>query len=142
MNPILRNILAVIAGWLGGSIINMGLIKIGSTVFPIVGIDPNDMEAFAEVMPTLDSEHFIFPFLAHALGTLVGAAIAASIAKNHKMKLALGIGVLFLLGGIMVNYMLPGPTWFAVVDIVLAYIPMAWIGGKLGEKLSRKQTTI
>ena len=53
------------------------------------------------------------------------------IAASPTMKIALTIGVLFLLGGIMVNYMLPGPTWFAVLDIVLAYIPMAWIGGKI-----------
>ena len=139
MNPILRNILAVIAGWLGGSIVNMGLVKIGHVLIPIEGIDPNDMNALAEVMPTLGFEHFIFPFLAHALGALVGAAIAASLAINHKMKFALGIGAFFLLGGIMVNYMLPGPTWFAVIDILLAYIPMAWIGGKMAGKLSRSK---
>ena len=139
MNPILRNILAVIAGWLGGSSINMGLIKMGNELLPIEGIDPNDMNALAEVMPTLDYQHFIFPFLAHALGTLVGAALAASITTNHKMKFALGIGVLFLLGGIIINYMLPGPTWFVVVDILLAYIPMAWIGGKIAGNFSRRK---
>jgi len=26
--------------------------------------------------------------------------------------------------------MLPAPMWFNVVDIALAYIPMAWIGGR------------
>ena len=137
MNPILKNILAVVLGWLGGSAINMGLIKAGQKVFPIDGIDPNNMEAFAEVLPTLGSEYFIFPFLAHALGTLVGAIIAGYIAANHKMKFSLGIGGLFLLGGIVVNYMLPGPTWFAVVDIIFAYIPMAWIGGKIALNLSK-----
>jgi len=55
------------------------------------------------------------------------------------MKFALGVGAFFLLGGIMVNYMLPGPTWFAVVDIVFAYIPMAWIGARLAENLSRNK---
>ena len=138
MNPIIKNILAVIAGWLGGSAVNMGLIQIGHTLFPIMSIDPNDMEALADVMPTLGFEYFIFPFLAHALGTLVGAAIAWWIAANHKMKFSLGIGGLFLLGGIMVTYMLPGPTWFAAADIILAYIPMAWFGGKIAEKISRK----
>jgi hypothetical protein len=138
MNPIIKNILAIIVGWLGGSIINMGLIQIGHKLIPIEGIDPNDMNALAEVMPTLGSENFIFPFLAHALGTLVGAAIAYMIAANHKMKFALGIGVLFLLGGIAVNYMLPGPTWFAALDIIVAYIPMAWLGGKIGSKISSK----
>ncbi len=137
MNPILKNILAVIVGWIVGSIVNMGLITTGHSVFPIVGIDPNDMNALAEVMPTLNYTHFIFPFLAHALGTLVGAITAGLIAANNKMKFSLTIGGLFLLGGIAVNYMLPGPTWFAVVDILLAYIPMAWIGGKIALKFSK-----
>jgi len=136
MNPILKNILAVIIGWLGGSIVNMGLIKTGHTLFPIEGIDLNDMKALVDVMPTLESEYFIFPFLAHALGTLVGATIAGLIAASHKMKFSLLIGGLFLLGGIIVNYMLPGPTWFAAVDILIAYIPMAWLGGKIALKIS------
>ncbi len=139
MNPIIKNILAVISGWVGGSAINMGLIKTGHTIFPIEGIDPNDMTALATVMPTLEYEYFIFPFLAHAIGTLVGSAIAGLIAANHKMIFSLGIGGLFLFGGIMVNYMLPGPTWFAATDIIIAYIPMAWIGGKIALKISRNK---
>jgi hypothetical protein len=132
----LRNILAVIAGWVGGSIVNMGLIQMGYSLYPIEGIDPNNMEALAEIMPTLGKEHFIFPFLAHALGTLVGATIAAVIAVGHKMKVALIIGAIFLLGGIAVSFMLPGPTWFTAADLVLAYLPMAWLGGKLAERFS------
>ena len=131
MNPIIKNILALVAGWIGGSIINMGLIQTGHMLFPVEGVDINDMDAYATVMPSLSAEFFIFPFLGHALGTLVGALIAGLIAANNKMKFSLGIGGLFLLGGIMINYMLPGPTWFAFTDIIIAYIPMAWIGGKL-----------
>ncbi len=137
MNPIVKNILAVIAGWIAGSMVNMGLVQAGHMVFPIEGIDPSNMEAFAEILPTLDFEYFIFPFLAHALGTLVGAAIAFKIAASHKMKMALMVGALFLIGGIAVNYLLPGPTWFAVADILIAYIPMAWIGAKLAAKLQK-----
>ncbi|PHS67291.1 MAG: hypothetical protein COB12_03850 [Flavobacterium sp.] len=135
---IIRNILAVIVGWIGGSAVNMGLIMTGHSVFPIEGIDPNDMEALAAVMPTLEAEYFIFPFLAHALGTLVGAIIAGLIAVNHKMKFSLSIGFLFLIGGIAVNYLLPGPIWFGALDIIIAYIPMAWIGGKIALKLSSR----
>ena len=135
MNPILKNILAVILGWAVGSVVNMGLILLGHNIFPIEGVDPNDMNAFAEIMPTLGSKYFIFPFLAHALGTLTGALVAYSIADTHKIKMAMVIGVLFLIGGIAINYMLPGPIWFAVLDIVLAYIPMAWLGTKVGRQL-------
>ncbi|MBT8301193.1 MAG: hypothetical protein KJO63_07680, partial [Maribacter sp.] len=66
-----------------------------------------------------------------------GAIIAGLLAVSHKMKFSMGIGGLFLLGGIMVNYMIPGPTWFAVTDIVCAYLPMAWLGGKLAGKITR-----
>ena len=139
MNRTIKNILAVIAGWIGGSIINMGLIKTGHMVLPIDGIDPNDMEALAAIMPTLEFDYFVFPFLAHALGTLVGATIAGLIAANHKMKFSLAIGGLFLLGGIMINYMITGPMWFTVTDIVIAYIPMAWIGGRIALSMSNSK---
>ena len=136
MKPIIKNILALVAGWLGGSVINMGLVQIGHTLFPLINVNPNSIEDLAEVMPTLEFKYFVFPFLAHALGTLVGAIIASWIAANNKMKFAMGVGVLFLLGGIMMNYLLPGPTWFAVTDMLLAYLPMAWLGGKIKLKSS------
>lgn len=134
MNRILKNILAIVLGWLAGSVVNMGLVQFGHKFFPLEGIDTNNMDALAEVMPSLEFKYFIFPFLAHALGTLFGAFVAGKMAASHQMKFALAIGVLFLLGGIMVNYMLPGPVWFTISDILLAYIPMAWMGGKLALK--------
>lgn len=134
MNPILRNILAFIAGWLGGSIVNMGLVQLGHSVLPVEGLDPNDMASMAEIMPTLDAKYFIFPFLAHAFGALVGGFIAAKLAANNHMKFAIGVGGFFLIGGIAVSMMIPAPTWFTALDIVVAYIPMAYIGGKMAIK--------
>ena len=138
MTPRIRNIIAVIVGWLSGSILNMLLITVGHQVFPIEGVDLNNMEEIAEVMPTLGYKYFIFPFLAHALGTLLGAIIAVLIAQTHKEKMALVVGVLFFLSGIIAAVMIPAPSWFIAVDLIFAYIPMAWIGGKLmaGEKVS------
>lgn len=130
-----RNIMAVITGLLVGSAVNMGLIKSGYIFLPNEGVDPNDMKALASIMPDLDFQYFIFPFLAHALGTLVGAFVAGLIAVHYKMKFSLAIGLLFLIGGIMMVYILPGPIWFAVADILLAYLPMAWIGGYIAMKI-------
>ena len=134
MNIYVKNALAVVLGWLAGSIINMGLFQSGHSLFPIEGIDPKDMEALATIMPSLDFNFFIFPFLGHALGTLVGAWVAAKIARTKKMIFSLVIGSLFFIGGVMVNYMLTGPLWFTIIDLSLAYIPMAWLGGKLATK--------
>lgn len=132
MNPILRNILAAVVGIVIGGLVNMGLITLGPSIIPPPeGLDPTDMESLAANVHLLQPKHFIFPFLAHALGTLVGAFLAAKIAGSHQMKFALGIGAFFLIGGIMAVQMIPGPTWFAVVDLLAAYIPMGWLGGTL-----------
>lgn len=131
MNPLFRNILAVIAGWIVGSIVNMALVMLGHKIFPVAGLDPNDMEAMKATMPTLEPKYFLFPFLAHALGTLSGAFVAAKIAYNHKMKFALGIGVLFLLGRIYMAIQIPETYGFKIIDLVFAYIPMARLGGRL-----------
>lgn len=137
MNPLLRNILAVVAGILLGGLVNMGLVMIGSSMIPLEGItDPNDMDAMIKAMENAETKHFIFPFLAHAIGTLTGAIIASRIAGNQKMTFALVIGCFFLVGGIAAILMIPGPTWFAFLDLAIAYLPMAWLGGKWGTRLS------
>jgi len=133
MPPILRNLLAVIAGLVVGGFVNMAIITVGSMVIPPpTGIDMTDMDKFAENLKLLGPAHFIAPWLAHALGTLVGAFTAAKVAAGHKMKLALGIGILFLLGGIMMVSMVGGPVWFAALDLIGAYLPMGFLGGMLG----------
>ena len=136
MNKTLRNILAVLAGIVIGSVVNMALVKLGPSIIPVPeGVDVTDPESLKEGIHLFETRHFIFPFLAHAIGTLVGAFITALIAASHRMAFAIAIGGFFLLGGIMNLFMLPSPTWFAIVDLVVAYFPMAWIGGKIAISL-------
>lgn len=132
MNPVIRNFLAVLAGWFVGSAVNMGLVLLGDVVVGApAGVDMTTAEGLKNGMHLLQPQHFVFPFLAHALGTLIGAFLAAKLAANRKMIMALIVGVVFLLGGIAMVTMVPSPTWFTVLDLVMAYIPMAWLGGKL-----------
>lgn len=48
--------------------------------------------------------------------------------------MALIVGVLFLIGGVSMVAMLPSPMWFNALDLIVAYIPMAFLGGKLAIK--------
>ncbi|MCB0707103.1 MAG: hypothetical protein KDC34_17425 [Saprospiraceae bacterium] len=138
MHPIARNILAITAGVVLGSLVNMGLIMLSSSVIPLPeGVDQTSMESLKASMHLFEPKHFIFPFLAHALGTLAGAYLAARIAAVQKMRFALGVGVFFLIGGIFNVFALPAPMWFVVLDLVVAYIPMAWIGGNLATKSNK-----
>ena len=138
MSPIIRNILAVIAGLVVGGVVNFALVAVSAVVIPPpAGVDPTNMESLQASVHLFEAKHFVFPFLAHALGTLVGAAVAAFIAASHKMTLALIVGAFYLLGGIMAATMIPAPMWFIILDLVVAYLPMAWIGGKFGSSAAR-----
>ncbi|BCY29219.1 hypothetical protein [Flavobacterium okayamense] len=132
MNPFFRNALAVIVGAIIGSIVNMSLIEIGHYVIALPeGADVSTYEALKTSMLSFGPEQYIFPFLAHALGTLVGALIASKIAVGNKLRTAMIVGVLFLIAGISNCFMLPAPFWFMAVDVLFAYIPMAYLGWKL-----------
>ncbi len=132
MGTIIRNILAVIVGFVAGSIVNMSLIVIsGQVIPPPEGADITTMEGLKASMHLFEPKHFLFPFLAHALGALVGALIAALLAASQKMTLALVVSALFLLGGIVNIAILPSPAWFSALDLIAAYLPMGWLGGKL-----------
>ncbi len=138
MNTTVKNILAVIAGLVLGSAVNMGLIMLSGYIIPPPGgADVTTMVGLKESIHLFEAKHFIFPFLAHAGGTFFGAVIASLIAANHKMKMALIIGFLFLIGGITNIIMIPSPTWFTILDIVGAYMPMAWLGFKLNNVLKK-----
>lgn len=136
MNKIIRNSLAVIIGLILGSIANMGLVMISGSVIPLPdGTDNTTLEGLRASMHLFETKHFIFPFLAHAFGTLVGAFFATLIAKNHSINFAYIIGLFFFLGGLSNIILLPSPTWFTLVDLGFAYLPTAWLGGTIAQFL-------
>lgn len=135
MSPLVKNVLAVLAGAVVGSIVNIGLIMIsGSVIPPPDGADITTTEGLKASMHLMEPKHFLFPFLAHALGTFFGAFVAAKMAATRHSAFALFIGVFFLIGGIANIFMLPSPLWFTLSDLIVAYIPMALIAGRLVKK--------
>ncbi|EMO58615.1 hypothetical protein LEP1GSC161_4104 [Leptospira santarosai str. CBC1416] len=106
----------------------------GHIIPPPNGADVTTVEGLKASLHLFQPKHFILPFLAHALGTFSGAFLAAVISKNHKIKFAYVIGILFLAGGIANIIMLPSPVWFAVLDLAGAYIPMSYLAGKLSQR--------
>ena len=128
MKTIFRNILVLLGGCIFGSAVNMGLIITGNQLIPMAdGMNPMDATMW-------EIKFFIFPFLAHAIGTLSGAFIVAKYTVSYHMILAIFIGIFFLLGGISMVFIMPAPVWFIVADLSLAYIPMGWYGWKLTDQ--------
>jgi hypothetical protein len=140
MKNIIWNVLAVVLGIVVGGVVNMCLVMIGPHVIPTpAGVDMTTVEGLNAGMKLLEPQHFVFPFLAHALGTFAGAFVGALIAASHRMVIALIVGAFNLLGGIMAATMIPAPMWFIALDLIVAYIPMAWIAGTIAKGLRREQ---
>jgi len=135
LNTTLRNVLAVVAAVTGGSLVNMAIIMVGPRIAPLPpGVDVTDIESLKASMHLFEPKHFVSPFLAHALGTLAGAFLAATLAVTRKTMLAMVIAAFFLAGGVANAFALPAPAWFKVVDLACAYLPMGWIGGRLAQR--------
>lgn len=136
MPPVLRNILATVAGLLTGAFVNGSLVALGGKMVPPPpGGEVSSMEALAATMPLFGPEHFLFPFLAHAIGSLTGACLATLLGVAGNRKPAWLVGAAFLMGGAYMVYLLPAPLWFEAADLTIAYLPMAWLGARLAERM-------
>lgn len=135
---IFRLILAAVVGILLGSAVNMALILAGPHVIPApAGADVTTTEGLRASMPLFGPANYVFPFLAHALGTFAGALVAALLTPARTAGPAYAVGVCFLLGGIASAFMLPAAKWFIALDLFAAYLPTAWLAHRLACSASK-----
>ena len=138
MPNLLRNVVAILAGIAIGAGVNMALITVGpSLIPPPAGVDVNNAESLINGIHLFEPRHFVMPFLAHAVGTLAGALAAYLIAATHRAPIAYLVGAIFLCGGIAASFMIPAPAWFIALDLLVAYLPMAWLGIQIGNRLKQ-----
>ncbi len=134
-----RTVVSVLLGVVVGSAVNMGLIMLsGKVIPPPSGADVTTVEGLRASLHLFEPRHFVFPFLAHALGTLAGAFVAGLLAPGRSAVPAYVVGGVFLLGGIANVLMLPAPLWFSAADLVLAYLPAAWLGQALAARAAAR----
>lgn len=132
MNNTLRNVLAFFAGVIAMMIAKILVMTVGNLIVPApAGADLSSIEGFRASMHLFETKHYLVPFVEHSFGSLAGALVAAASAGSYRMRLALGIGLLHLIGGIAAAMMLPAPVWFIALDLAAAYLPMAYLGGRL-----------
>ena len=107
---------------------------------PPAGVDVSSAEGLSTAMHLFEPRHFIMPFLAHAVGTLAGALAAYLIAASYKAHIAYVFGALFLCGGLAASFLIPAPTWFIALDLLAAYLPMAWLAIRIGTRMKQGKT--
>lgn len=138
MPNLLRNLLALLTGIVVGGGVNMAFIAFSPWVVPPpAGVDVSSAEGLSKAMHLFQPRHFIMPFLAHAVGTLVGALAAYLIAANYKSQIAYIIGAVFLCAGVAASFLIPAPVWFIALDLSAAYLPMAWLGIRIGTRMKQ-----
>lgn len=133
----LRSILGIVLGILIGGL-TVGLIEFAGNLFhPMPAeMDRNNWDA-------VKSHAAKAPLAAHAcvaigwtIGPLVGAWIAAMIARRSFLVIGLTIGIVFLLCDLAMILSLPTPLWLAAIGI-LAPLISAWLGASLAARMSR-----
>ncbi|MFM9050685.1 MAG: hypothetical protein ACKOKF_00005 [Bacteroidota bacterium] len=140
MHPVLRKILAVVAGIFCGGFLNSTLLKIGQRIYPLPqGANMSSFEQIKVSMPLLMTENFVTVFLAHALGTFFGAFVAAKIYKEYGFRCAMIVSYFFLIGGIIMVVAVGGPIAFILTDLFFAYLPMGWLGYRFSKPITAQQ---
>ncbi|MFN5876493.1 MAG: hypothetical protein ACK45E_09470 [Ignavibacteria bacterium] len=135
MNSRLRYALALIVGLFAGSGFNMGLVTLGAKIMPLpVGADTATTEGLRQAITMFGPEHFVFPWLGHAIGTFAGVIIAVLIQQSSSKIIPIIITCAFLIGGIMMVMQIPSPLWFDVVDLAGAYLPMGYLGYRVARR--------
>lgn len=139
----LRFILSLVFGLLVGAVVNGSIVNLGMLLFPFPeGVNFETKEGLS-LFENLPIKYYIFPFLAHALGTLSGCIVALLFVRKWAKWSIYIIGYCFFVGGVMAGQLINAPLWFDILDLSLAYMPMAWLASqsnlfKKGQRLAPK----
>jgi hypothetical protein len=132
----LRSILAIILGFLAGSF-TVYLIELPGMIIysPPPGTDMSDSEAMKKHLASLPTVALAGVALAWTMGPLVGAWLAALIARRAFLAHGLVVGAIFLVMDLIMLSMIPHPIWLAAVGVV-APLLSAWLGATLAARMS------
>ncbi len=131
----MKKLLFLLIALILGATFNSIILNVGMKIIPPPqGFDMNNPLELAKAMKVMEVRHFVFPFLAHALGTLLGVVFFTYFSKSNKLFFPMLIAGMFFAGGLYMVLILPSPIWFNVLDLVLAYFPMSVFGFKLAKQ--------
>jgi hypothetical protein len=131
MHPLVRKVLAVVAGFVVASAVMMVIEGLnGHVLFPELGraaAGVTDREQVRGLMAAAPAAALLVVWLGWAVGAFAGGWTAARLAKPSTPRTLLVLGALLTLAGIANNLMIPPPAWFWLG--VLMFFPFTWWGG-------------
>ncbi len=124
-----RSILAVVLGLVLQVLVTSAIHLVGGLLWPS-GPLPQTAAEWEALMAKMPLEAKLFVILAHSMGALAGAALAARIARRAPVKHGMIVGALVMAAGLGNLLMIPHPTWMWIADLSL-YLPAAYAGARL-----------
>jgi len=125
---------------LAAALITFSIISLGHLIVPTPdGIDTNDFESIKSNFHLFELKHFVFPLVAHIVGTFVASFLVSYLAMTHKLWFALGIGVLFMLVSLSLSIRIDYFNWIGIVEIA-QYIPVSFMGYKFWQLTNSKSS--
>ncbi len=127
----IRSILTVIVGVLGGSVVIWVLERAGHRFFPApAGLDLQDLEVLKQYVASAPTAMFLALLGAWAGGAFVGGGIAALLSERRRGLHALAVGAFQTLFAALQFSMVPHPLWFVVLGLTI-FLPVTGLAGLL-----------
>jgi len=133
------NIKAVVLGFLAtialDTLVSVALLAVlGGDIFAEGKSEQQIMDAIRATTTTMP--YLMYSFVPGSMTTVVGAYLAARIAKTYPYFNALGVGVLGAVWGLL--YWSDLPLWFNLLALVLV-VPTALVGAWVYVRFSRRR---
>ena len=133
MPPLLRAILAVVAGLIVGFIVVAGIEWISTMLFPLPeGVDPTDESQMREVIRGMPAGAMVAVLFAWFLGTLAGAVTAIRLHPARAKWAGMVVVGLFAAATVANMMMLPHPVWMMVAAPAVLILALV-LALRLGE---------
>jgi len=130
----MRYVLAVIGGIIAAVVI-IFIVEAASYMFfpPPKGIDMENPEDVKRLIASAPVGSMIMVVVGWAIGAFVGGLVASVISVRHKSAMALTVGLLLMISGIINLYMFPHPLWMWIIGLAVN-IPFAYFGFKFADR--------
>lgn len=126
-----RNVLAVILGFIVGWVVFTAIQTLSHLVFPpAVPLDTNDLESIRRYMESLTPAMYAIVLAGYAIGSFAAGLLIGKIAESKGNLIPIIVGGFFTIGWILNLIMLPHPIWVAVLGFFM-YIPFTILGKNL-----------
>jgi hypothetical protein len=134
MRSALRNIGAVLAGFVAASIVMMIVESInGHFLYPALGKAAEgvtDRERIRALVAAAPAGALLVVIGGWILGGVTGGWVATRLSARRTVAPGLVLGALLTLAGVANNLMIPPPPWFWIVSLAVL-MPAAYFGARL-----------